>query len=475
MAEKKFSELTAKGAALAATDLVAISEDAGGGSYTSKSVTGANIKALVTDANLTTTDITTNDVSTSKHGFAPKAPNDTTKFLRGDGTWAVPAAGSSSGKFGIADSTGAYTYYTTLGAAITAASAGQTVEFFTDYTETGAAVITLKDGVNINGNGHTYTKSTNDSTHLMQVTGNTTCSVLNCNFVRSVGSGRVLNIGSTYTGTIDWSGTILNNTGTGKGAEINGIDTLNLTCISTNSAQAVTFIGCKATNCIGINTSSGRGIDTFGGNANLVNCYGESNSGLGIYNESIATNCTGVSSSSVGFQTDSRAYNCTGRSTSGVGFKATSSSIDVIGCIGVSSSGGGFANNDALTYQCSGISASNWGTEVTIGGKHYNFTSISTGSYAVNIWSPNSGNKLFNGNIISRYNNAAGYGIVGLPNTVANCVFQLSNSSAPYIYNSGTAGSLNLACNIYTGGTAPNVNITNSLSNTEDSQGNITI
>jgi hypothetical protein len=43
----------------------------------------------VTDANLSTSDITTNNVSTSKHGFAPKAPNDTAKFLRGDGTWAV--------------------------------------------------------------------------------------------------------------------------------------------------------------------------------------------------------------------------------------------------------------------------------------------------------------------------------------------------------------------------------------------------
>lgn len=43
MAEKKFSQLTAKGAAIAATDLLVISEDAGGGSYTTKSVTGANI------------------------------------------------------------------------------------------------------------------------------------------------------------------------------------------------------------------------------------------------------------------------------------------------------------------------------------------------------------------------------------------------------------------------------------------------
>lgn len=42
------------------------------------------------DKNLVVTDNTTNDVSTTAHGFCPKAPNDTAKFLRGDATWAVP-------------------------------------------------------------------------------------------------------------------------------------------------------------------------------------------------------------------------------------------------------------------------------------------------------------------------------------------------------------------------------------------------
>lgn len=87
MAEKKFSQLTAKAATIADTDLVAISESAGGGTYVSKSVTGANIKALVTDANLVTSDITTNNVSTAKHGFVPKAPNDATQFLDGTGAF----------------------------------------------------------------------------------------------------------------------------------------------------------------------------------------------------------------------------------------------------------------------------------------------------------------------------------------------------------------------------------------------------
>lgn len=52
-------------------------------------------KALLAngDKNLVVTDNTKNDVSTAAHGFCPKAPNDTAKFLRGDATWAAPNDG----------------------------------------------------------------------------------------------------------------------------------------------------------------------------------------------------------------------------------------------------------------------------------------------------------------------------------------------------------------------------------------------
>jgi hypothetical protein len=150
MAEKKFSDLTAKGAALADTDLLAISEDAGGGAYTSKSVTGANVKALVTDANLTTTDITTNDVSTSKHGFAPKAPNDTTKFLRGDATWAVVPAGGLT-KFTEAEATTSpnNTVYVD---SLTAAGSTTNVDVAIVPKGTGALMANIPDGTTTGGN-----------------------------------------------------------------------------------------------------------------------------------------------------------------------------------------------------------------------------------------------------------------------------------------------------------------------------------
>lgn len=43
------------------------------------------------------TDITTGDASAAKHGFLPKLANDITKFLRGDGTWAIPVASAAWG------------------------------------------------------------------------------------------------------------------------------------------------------------------------------------------------------------------------------------------------------------------------------------------------------------------------------------------------------------------------------------------
>jgi hypothetical protein len=182
----KISGLTAKGATIADTDLVEVSQSAGGGTYVSRSVTGANIKALVTDANLTTTDVTTNNVSTSKHGFAPKAPNDgtkfldglgaydtvkdsdlslsdittndvsttkhgfvpkapndTTKFLRGDGTWQVPAAGGLT-KFTEAENTSAPngTVYVD---SLTAAASSTNADFAIIPKGTGALIANIPD------------------------------------------------------------------------------------------------------------------------------------------------------------------------------------------------------------------------------------------------------------------------------------------------------------------------------------------
>jgi hypothetical protein len=63
---------------------------------TSISTSGVPAQAQPTEADLALSDITTNNVSTTKHGLAPKAPNDATKFLDGTGAYSTPA-GTASG------------------------------------------------------------------------------------------------------------------------------------------------------------------------------------------------------------------------------------------------------------------------------------------------------------------------------------------------------------------------------------------
>lgn len=71
---------------------------------TNKTVSGANNTLTVREADLSIADNTTANVSTSAHGFAPKAPNDTSKFLRGDATWDTPVTASADGWTAVSDS-----------------------------------------------------------------------------------------------------------------------------------------------------------------------------------------------------------------------------------------------------------------------------------------------------------------------------------------------------------------------------------
>jgi hypothetical protein len=61
----KISGLTPKAAALAATDLVEISQSAGGGIYTSRSVTGANIKTFAQSSLPTEIQVAASDETTA--------------------------------------------------------------------------------------------------------------------------------------------------------------------------------------------------------------------------------------------------------------------------------------------------------------------------------------------------------------------------------------------------------------------------
>ena len=62
---QKISAMTAKGAALATTDLIEIAQDAGGGTYVTRSVTGANVKTLAQTGLPTVIQLAASDESTA--------------------------------------------------------------------------------------------------------------------------------------------------------------------------------------------------------------------------------------------------------------------------------------------------------------------------------------------------------------------------------------------------------------------------
>lgn len=83
--------------------------------------------------------------------------------ITGAGTPASPLVANipTTNVVGIEDGTGGYTYFTNLTNAMASAVSGQTITFFADVTESGAAV-DLKDGVDINFNGYTFTNTNID-------------------------------------------------------------------------------------------------------------------------------------------------------------------------------------------------------------------------------------------------------------------------------------------------------------------------
>ena len=435
-----------------------------------KFLDGTGTFDTVKDSDLSLSDITTNDVSTSKHGFAPKAPNDTTKFLRGDGTWAATA--SSSGKFGIADSTGAYTYYTTLGAAITASTAGQTIEFFTDITESSAVTITLKDGVNINGNGHTYTCTASAGIAVFQNTGGTqTITNLTISATNADGNTAAFYMnGGTRT---TFAGSVIKTTSGWGVRSWNGFIE-GATSIVTGGAKAFFSQGGTFIDCRGYSVS-GVAMDVVLGSAH--NCYAYSSSSTGLYGGSGVYNCIGIGSTE-GIEVSGNIYNSTGFSSAGYGIKITGGSM--YNCTAISSASWGLFlyANSAVVSNCTIIStAANGVYSQFIGGcRIINNYITSTAAIAFRLNAP-AANNFYGNTIYCAWNNSGGHALqIGVSNDVlSGNTFEVTNSSANCI-NAGSAFTTKYADCKFKGATTPvNANITQGMSNTEDTYGNITI
>jgi len=394
----------------------------------------------------------------------------------------------------IYDTTGTPTYYSSLSAAITAASSGETVQILADITETGTTEIVLKDGVNINGNGHTYINSNAGSNDA--VTDNNVavkCKILNWTVSRTTGTGYALHIDNASS-EIDATGSLFKNNATHTVACEGTI--LNCEAINTAGTGFIAFVGRisgtdygKFYNCKTLSSAIG-----FQNPKELVNCIAEttedsvkysinpsgdihivgskfysSGSYAGYFNspdDLHITGCNFDSDGNVGVYlsgcSPAEFVGCNIKSTSSNGVYAlSSSSVKLVGC---------HVESTAL-YGISGATSS----VIKVIDCSVKSTTAST------IKQSSSCTFLINGGVLEcAYNNAAGHviDITVSSNTtrVSNAELIVTSTSANCIYSS-IAETVVYTHNTYAGSptTPVHANVTQGSTNTEDTYGNILI
>jgi hypothetical protein len=391
----------------------------------------------------------------------------------GNAVWGAPS--SSSGVFGIANTSGVYTYYATLTIAMSAATSGQTIEMFADITESSVTAITLKNGVNINGNGHTY---------------NYTAATGNC-FIDNGVAVECSIISLIVNRTSHTSGNILTFTSNSSNVDYSG-SKFYLT--SASSSSYVASLGGTHRNLWVKGTGTSLGGITGGV---IINCYGEvTGTGHGIYQlYPNATDCTGISGSGNGFllYENGTITRCFGKSSSSRGIDGQTSGNNIVmyNCIGISSSGLGINSQGCKLYNCIAISSSSTALSCAFGANQIYNTSAKSASGAglsgtatdiisnCSIISDGSQSvftaSVYNCSVINTWNNANGHAYTSpsASSNICNNFMSVTNTSANCIYNA-SAVSPKYANNAFKGATTPiNANITQAIVNTQDNQGNI--
>ncbi len=260
------------------------------------------------------------------------------------------AGGGGGGIFGIADATGTYTYYSDLSSAITASTSGDVIVLFTNYTETASVVVTLKDGVNINLNGHAYEYSTADTNDTLTDGGvASTVTIFNGTLKRTGSSaptasaGVTLRISNTSSNITLQGVTVIAEDGSntcyitagklvgGYFRQIGAVAGSINSFWATGSSVFVRDVKVHADSKYArldtgkiidsyFRSDGNCGIYVFSGEAHNITGYSTANDGI-LLGTAKVFNSTGISSSIAGIDTStgSEIYNCTGYSSASVG------------------------------------------------------------------------------------------------------------------------------------------------------------
>ena len=408
----------------------------------------------------------------------------------------------TSGPFGIANLSGSYTYYTSFSSSVAAAPTGSTVEMFADVVETGAVTITLKNGVNINGNGHTYTLNTSTtSSNFIDGGAAVVMSMSNITLVRTgSGAGTIIGLsnasnrivgvstflkvqsnnsfGITNYGGAVFSGYINGFTVTATGTSSTGIYLIRANidgCNSVATANGIQLNIGTLTNSYGESTGAGNGIDVVSSGF-ASNCNGKSNTGYGISTGLPTYNSAGYSAGNYGIYCPSgNLNNCNGTSAATYGIWGYSEKVN--NCNAFSSGGPAMFLQNGNANNCTAYSTVNSAMNIYDATTTHNCTfNTLSGATAVIATNAISGASMKNCVVINNWNSTSGHGVQTNANlTVFNCSIKVSNTSANCL-NATSAITIKYANNVFEGSTTSvNANITQGTTNTHDNQGNIII
>lgn len=307
----------------------------------------------VTDATISVTDILTNNVSTSKHGFAPKLPNDSTKFLDGTGAYSVPTVpyitrnAQSGGYTIIATDKNSIVDFTGSGSATFAFTAAATLGSgwfcFIRNNGTSQAELTLDPNSTEQIDGLTSFIMYPGEERLVQCTGTAFNSIILKGFLRQYTSSGTFTAPPGYQefdcegwGAGGGGGT--NATGGGGGG--GGYNRLRISTSAMSTSQTIT-IGAGAAATAGGNSSVGSLLVCYGGGAagTGANSGGGGGGGLTAAGANAATTTGGNGGAPVG------------TTLSGAGGAA-----DANGADGIGGGGGGGGHSSGAPSGANGIS-----------------------------------------------------------------------------------------------------------------------
>ena len=449
---------------------------------TNSSLTGDR-SAIIGGQNITGSTADTVYVPNLNINTAPSNDNTLTQLLVRDTDGTIKYRSSSSisgstGVFGISNSGGTYTYYATLSLAMSAASAGQTIEVFADYTESvSGTTVLIKPNVILQGNGHSYFHTASGDTDTFSFGTNDDHFIYNYNIIRTNATGGyVINRVPYSPYNVYFNGTTIKTNQNGVLFHFSQPGNIyNLTLVTTGAGIGVQGSGSNFNNCtfIGASTSSGA-LASAGvtlNNCNVINRgTGTSVGDCYLNNTTVISYASAAVNGAYGI-TNSYIYSLTSYACLLFNGGLARNSVFI--------SSGSYAayiyNANSRYDNCLLWSTVNNAFYASLGGdlKFNNCVLLSSAAIALNAHSV----EATNCTIESLWNNSGGHAvaITSSDSVITNCTLRVGNTSAYALYGA-SAYTPKYANNVYAGMTTPiHSNITQGIINTHDNQGNILI